>query len=181
MNSTDGDHTEFLHLAVPADPAHLPALRQQVRRCIAGLSIPPHQQSETVLAVYEAAANAVQHAYRPGQPGSIELTIWTEPDALCIQICDHGHWRPPQPEPTASGHGLGITLMRRLVDCVFIEHGAGGTRVLLRHPIGTPDRDQPSSRRSDGPARRWPAAQRLGRLVLHRLPRRLRWLSSRGR
>ena len=143
----DHDHTEFLHLTLPADPAQLPSLRQELRRCVAGLPIPPEQQSETVLAVDEAATNAVRHAYAPGQPGSIELTIWTEPDALCIQVCDHGHWREPQPEPDPPGHGLGITLMHRLVDGVFIEHGTGGTRVLFRYPISTPDRDQPLPQR----------------------------------
>jgi len=143
MNGTDPDRTEFLHLSLPADPAQLPALRQRVRRCIAALPIPPQQQAETVLAVDEAAANAVQHAYDPDQPGWIELTIWTEPDALCIQVCDHGHWRDTAPGADPPSPGLGITLMHHLVDGVFIEHGTGGTRVLLRHPISPSDRDQP--------------------------------------
>ena len=153
MTTTDPDRTEFLHLTLPADPAQLPALRRKVRRCVAGLPIPPHQQSETVLAVDEAAANAVQHAYAPDEPGCIELTIWTEPDALCIQICDHGHWREPRPIADPPDHGFGITLMQRLVDGVFIERGTSGTRVLLRYPIDPSDRDQPPPRRRTGRAR----------------------------
>lgn len=139
MNGTDHDRIEFVQLTLPADPAQLPSLRQQVRRCVASLPIPPQRQSETVLAVDEAAANAIQHAYTPGQTGTIELTIWTEPDALCVQICDHGHWRPPGPTLDLPDHGLGITLMHRLIDGVLIEHGHDGTRVLLRQPISLPD------------------------------------------
>jgi anti-sigma regulatory factor (Ser/Thr protein kinase) len=148
MNGTDQDRTEFLHLSLPAEPTQLPALRQQVRRYVASLPMPPQRLSETVLAVDEAAANAVQHAYAPGQHGSIELTIWTEPDALCIQVCDHGHWCQPHPDVDRPVGGLGITLMHRLFDGVFIEHGRGGTRVLLRQPIDAEDRDQPPRRRS---------------------------------
>jgi len=155
MTSTDPDRTEFWQLSLPADPAQLPALRQQVRRCLAGLPIPPQRQSETVLAVDEAAANAVQHAYDPDRPGWIELTIWTEPGALCIQVCDHGHWRDPAPGADPPSPGLGITLMHRLVDGVFIEHGSGGTRVLLRHLISTLGRDRPwPQRRPHWPRRR---------------------------
>lgn len=144
MTATDHDRIEYVQLTMPADPAQLPLLRQQVRRCVAGLPISPQRQYETVLAVDEAAANAVQHAYGPGHTGSIELTIWTESDALCIQVCDHGHWRQPQSDPDSPRDGLGITLMHRLVDAVFIEHGTRGTRVLLRYPINTTAHDRSS-------------------------------------
>jgi anti-sigma regulatory factor (Ser/Thr protein kinase) len=138
MDQTDHDRTEFWQLSLPAEPAQLSALRQQLRDHIAGLPISPQCQAETVLAVDEAATNAVQHAYASGRPGQIELTIWTEPGTLCIQVCDHGHWPAEAPPPNP---GLGITLMHRLVDGVLIEHGDSGTRVLLRHRISTPQDD----------------------------------------
>lgn len=138
MDQTGQDRTEFWQLSLPAEATQLHELRQQLRRHIAGLPIPPQRQAETVLAVDEAAANAVQHAYAAGRPGQIELTVWTEPDALCIQVCDHGRWPAEAPPPSP---GLGITLMHRLVDGVLIEHGDSGTRVLLRHRISTPPDD----------------------------------------
>ena len=54
-----------------------------------------------MLAVDEAAINAVLHAYGPEELGSIELTLWTEPGpgiddtTLSIEVIDHGHWRRP--------------------------------------------------------------------------------------
>ena len=41
----------------------------------------------------EAGANSVQHAYDPDEGGVLELTLWTESDALCVEVGDRGHWR----------------------------------------------------------------------------------------
>jgi serine/threonine-protein kinase RsbW len=135
MSGSGHDRTEFLHISTPATLGQLPALRQQVRRCVASLPISADRQAETIVAVDEATTNAVQHAYEQGHPGVIDLTIWTECDALWIQVFDHGQWREPDAEPSQPGHGLGLTLMRRLSDCVFIQHGSHGTKVLIRHQI----------------------------------------------
>ena len=50
-------------------------------------------------------------------------------------------------------------LMRRLIDCVLIQHDSRGTNVLLRHPVHSPAPD----RLPDGPRRsasRAPGAHR---------------------
>jgi serine/threonine-protein kinase RsbW len=143
MPDTDLDRTEFLYLTLPAEPDRLPPLRRQLRRCLAPLPIPPDRQDEVLLAVDEAAANAVEHAYDPAEPGDVELTVWTESDALCVEIRDHGRWREPAPPPRPTGQGLGIVLMRQLIDCVLIHHDHRGTDVLLRHPMGQPAPDHP--------------------------------------
>ena len=92
-----------------------------------------------MLAVDEAAANAVLHAYGPDESGVVELTLWTEhgPDeadaTLSIEIVDHGHWRPPG-EPHVGG-GRGIPLMSNVVESVLIHYDDRGSRVLLRMPV----------------------------------------------
>src|SRR5688500_14638569 len=88
MLDTDLDRTEFVHLTLPADPARLPPLRRQLRRCLAPLPMPPDRQDEVLLAVAEATANAVEHAYDPAEPGDVELIVWTESDALCVEVRD---------------------------------------------------------------------------------------------
>ena len=50
--------------------------------------------------------------------------------------------REPPPEPRPLGQGLGIVLMRRLIDCVLIHHDHRGTNVLLRHPVLKPAPDR---------------------------------------
>jgi anti-sigma regulatory factor (Ser/Thr protein kinase) len=86
-----------------------------------------------VLAVSEAASNSVEHAYHPATADdTVDVTFWTEPHAMYIEIVDHGVWQTPSDQPT--GRGRGIEIMQH-VAFVLIRHDARGTRVLLRHPL----------------------------------------------
>jgi anti-sigma regulatory factor (Ser/Thr protein kinase) len=148
MPHARSDQTEYVHLTLPATPEHVRTLRHEVMRCLASLPMSQVRREEVVLAVSEAASNSVQHAYSPDEAGIVQLFFWTEPDALCVEICDRGHWREPQPSPRRRGEdGLGLILMRQFIDCVLIHHDAHGTKVLLRHPMGEPAPDQAPSAR----------------------------------
>ncbi len=137
------DRAEYVHLTLPADAVHLCRLRHVMSEYLGAFPLTPDRRDEIVLAVGEAAANAVEHAYRhQAEPGVIDLTLWTESDALCVQIRDHGRWREPPPEPRPVGQGLGLDLMRRLIDCVLVQHDHRGTNVLLRHPVHSPAPDR---------------------------------------
>ena len=87
-----------------------------------------------MLAVDEAAANAVRHAYGPDESGAVELTLWTEPGTLSIEVVDHGNWRPPVADPSQES-GRGIPLMSNMAESVLIHYDDRGSRVLLRHRI----------------------------------------------
>jgi anti-sigma regulatory factor (Ser/Thr protein kinase) len=156
--SPHSDRAEYVHLTLPADARHLCRLRRAMREYLGALPLTPDRRDEIVLAVGEAAANAVEHAYRgQEEPGVLDVTFWTESDALCVQIRDHGRWREPPPGPRPAGQGLGIVLMRRLVDCVLIHHDHTGTNVLLRHPVHRPAPDRGSA---PSPVRRAAGAHR---------------------
>lgn len=145
---------EYVHLTLPAEPSQLCGLRHSMNEYLAALPLPPDRRDEIVLAVGEAAANAVEHAYRD-QPGAgvLDVTFWTESDAIWVEVRDHGRWREPPPGPRLPGQGLGMVLMRRLIDTVLIHHDRHGTNVLLRHPM-----DRPAPDRSAG----LPGADRAG-------------------
>lgn len=141
--SPPSDRAEFVHLTLPAEAAHLCRLRRAMNEYLSAFPLTPERRDEIVLAVGEAAANAVEHAYRhEARPGVIDVTLWTESDALCVQVRDHGRWREPPSAPRPTGHGLGVELMRRLIDCVLIQHDHRGTNVLLRHPVHSPAPDR---------------------------------------
>ena len=78
------DRTEFVHFTLPADAAHLCQLRHAMYGFLGALPLCPDRQDEIVLAVGEAAANAVEHAYRDQEPGVLDVTFWTEGDALAL-------------------------------------------------------------------------------------------------
>ena len=98
--------TEFAHLTWPANPHQLASIRTQVRGWLAPLDLTEESKEDLVLAVNEAVSNSVEHAYLPPTPGdTVELTFWTEADAVCLEIVDHGAWRVPSGRSTGSGPG----------------------------------------------------------------------------
>jgi anti-sigma regulatory factor (Ser/Thr protein kinase) len=118
----------------PAQPRQLAPIRAELRRWLAPLKMTGEAQEDMILAVGEAAANSVEHAYSEvTEDGTVKLIFWTEPDAVCIEIIDHGLWQTPPAEPLQRGRG--IPIMRRLMDSVLIHHGPDGTSVLLRCPL----------------------------------------------
>jgi anti-sigma regulatory factor (Ser/Thr protein kinase) len=126
--------TEFVHRNWPAHPRQLAPLRAEVRRWLVPLALIGDAEGDVVLAVSEAASNSVEHAYIPlTVDDTVEVTFWTEPHAMCIEIVDHGVWQTPSGPPT--GRGRGIEIMQRLMAFVLIRHDSRGTRVLLRHPL----------------------------------------------
>ncbi len=133
MDATASGHIEFVHRSWPADPAQLSVIRHQLARWLTPLRLTEEETAAVVLAVDEAAANAVRHAYGPDESGAIELTLWTEPGTLSIEVVDHGRWRPPELEPAVGGRGIG--LMNTMVESVLIHYDGRGSRVLLRHRL----------------------------------------------
>jgi serine/threonine-protein kinase RsbW len=131
------ERSEFVHLSWPAYPRHLAALRAEVRRWLAPLALPGDAEDDLLLAVNEAVSNCIEHAYTPATvDGTVELTFWTEPQSVCVEIVDHGRWRTPCGQPT--GRGRGIAMMQRLIPVVLIHYDNRGTRVLLSHPLPAP-------------------------------------------
>lgn len=133
------DSVEYVHRSWPADPAQLSVIRRELLGWLEPLGLSTEQADDVVLAVDEAVANAVRHAYPQGRPGDVELTLWTECGALCIEITDHGTWRPAQ-GGTVTGDdegGRGMLLMQHMVETVLVHFDARGSRVLLRHRFGS--------------------------------------------
>jgi serine/threonine-protein kinase RsbW len=135
MDQNSPAHVEFVHRSWPADPEQLVLIRRELAGWLAPLALTETETADVVLAVDEAAANAVRHAYGSDESGVVELTLWTEPGTLSIEIVDHGSWRPPAEEPTEGGRG--IPLMSTMSESVLIHYDDRGSRVLLRHRIPT--------------------------------------------
>jgi anti-sigma regulatory factor (Ser/Thr protein kinase) len=115
-----------LDVAFPALPESSPKLRRALRTFLASVRVEGDRADDVVLAVGEAAGNAIEHAYR-GHEGSVELRAYVAEQQLVVEVRDRGRWRMDgDPE---RGRGLGI--MRALVDRVSIESTRAGTNVRL--------------------------------------------------
>jgi anti-sigma regulatory factor (Ser/Thr protein kinase) len=117
----------------PADPRHANVIRDAVHRWLGTLPLSAHDAASMVVAVDAAVENVIRHAYIDQAPGCVEIACWTDHSEVCAEITDHGTWRAPRERVI----GRGIPLMERLIESVSVESGDHGTRVLLRHPLGT--------------------------------------------
>lgn len=127
-------HAKRLQVLIPADATQLANLRHVQREWGANIGLDEELQEILLLAVQEAASNAVEHAYwSAATPGVVEVSFWLDTDAVNVKVVDSGNWRPPTGD--SPFRGFGLTMMRSLVDFVSIDPGAHGTTVFLRHSL----------------------------------------------
>jgi anti-sigma regulatory factor (Ser/Thr protein kinase) len=125
---------EFIRHTWPAHPRQLAPLRTELRRWLAPFALSGNSADDLVLAVNEAAANSVEHAYLSSTADkTVELILWAGPSDIWIEIIDRGTWLTPSNQP--SFRGRGIEIMNRLAGFVLIHHDNRGTRVLLRYSL----------------------------------------------
>jgi anti-sigma regulatory factor (Ser/Thr protein kinase) len=123
-----------VELTISASPFELAGLRRAARDALG--EVPTQVADELLLALDEAATNAILHGSGGGDPIQVAVRVgdaWVEASVL-----DHGPAEPPRPVSTSdrlSGGGWGLWLLRCLVDEVRLERVEGGTRVTLRRRI----------------------------------------------
>jgi GAF domain-containing protein/anti-sigma regulatory factor (Ser/Thr protein kinase) len=126
-----GDLVERLELTLPAEPGSLAVMRRAFNDWLPGLGLDEAVAYDVLVAVGEGAANAVEHAYGPGEAQFLVEARVEGPD-LVVAIRDQGRWRPAR----GSHRGRGLTMMRDLMDDVEVQSDGGGTTVRMRRRIG---------------------------------------------
>jgi anti-anti-sigma factor len=123
-----------LEQRIPADPRRLSAVRRAVETWAGLAALTPESLEDLQLALGEAVANSVEHAYRDAPAGECAFRVARTADGgVDVTVRDFGAWRPPPSDPGFRGRGLG--LMHSLGEDVRIEQGAqGGTTVGFHVP-----------------------------------------------
>jgi anti-sigma regulatory factor (Ser/Thr protein kinase) len=121
------DQGPDFELRIRAEAEQLHEVRHELGSWLDGHGAAPEVAAEIALAVHEAAANVVEHAYGPDD-GVIELRAECDGDEVTLEIRDHGRWRTPRGED----HGRGTPMMNVLVDAAEVETDGDGTRVTMR-------------------------------------------------
>jgi anti-sigma regulatory factor (Ser/Thr protein kinase) len=122
---------ERLALRLPAEPSVLSSLRRTLRYWLEALGATEMETYDVLVAVTEAAANAVEHAYGPVDAGfDVEAEIKEEGE-VSVVVRDQGRWRPPR------GHnrGRGTLLMQELMDHFEVSTSDNGTEVRMRRRL----------------------------------------------
>ena len=122
-------------LNVPSDTAYLAQVRAAVIEVVGKDLFPPAKAGLIALAVDEAVANIMEHAYPPGsEGGKIIVILDASAQRFEVLIRDSGLSFDPRdvPEVDMQEHvkagrkgGLGIFLMRRIMDEINYSYKQG--------------------------------------------------------
>ncbi|MCZ7590102.1 MAG: SpoIIE family protein phosphatase [Gaiella sp.] len=118
----------FSH-SFPAAPVELAGLRERLRGWLEESGVPEDVERGVVLAVSEAAANAVEHGYHCDGDGLVTVMARHAGGSLELTVRDEGTWREG---PRTTDRGRGLEIIRALVEELTIDREDGATVCRMR-------------------------------------------------
>ena len=112
MSVVDQPTRPLLSLRLSADPESVPVARRSVCRAVRAVGVEDAVLERVQLAVTEACANVVVHAYRDCEPGELGIEVHVGPGLLCVRVRDTGGGVTPRLD--SPGLGLGLPLIGAL-------------------------------------------------------------------
>jgi serine/threonine-protein kinase RsbW len=114
--------TPDMELALEARAENIAIVRHVLGGLGEAYEVPEEKLSDIRLAVTEACANVVVHAYPDGQEGQMEVVASMEGETLTVLVRDWGCGIRPRPD--SPGLGLGLSLIAALAESVQLGHGS---------------------------------------------------------
>jgi anti-sigma regulatory factor (Ser/Thr protein kinase) len=134
--------TPDIELALAARAENIAIVRHALGGLGEAFAVPESKLSDIRLAVTEACANVVVHAYPEGEDGAMEVVASMKDDALTVLVRDWGCGIRPRPD--SPGLGLGLSLIAALTESVQLGHGLGEEHTEVRMTFSLTD-EQPSA------------------------------------
>ncbi len=136
-------------LTIPSATRYLARVRRFVDQRAAAAGLSARAVDEVRLAVDEACANAIEHAYGGRETGEVEVATRLDPGRFTVIIRHRGTpfdaatYQPPDIRRAAAERwkgGFGVALMHRLVDRVeYRQRGRTSEVWLVKLLNGTDD------------------------------------------
>lgn len=126
-------------LCLPARSWRLGELREFCQEVLRPLGLEAGLCHQIILAIDEAAANVIEHAYpaRDRDDGDFELLIQIDSDQILVEIHDRGVvFQPPNLadleicDPPSSRRGYGLRLIQQIMDRVEYTRTDHGENIL---------------------------------------------------
>lgn len=131
-------------LTLPNRPETLPMARLYLEQLAKLAGLPPEEAAAFVSAAEEACANVIDHAYEPGEHGTLTVVGYVTPTELNVAVQDHGipldlmramrEAAPARPRVSASD---GLRMIQQAVDKAYwVQRGRDGKelRLIKRRP-----------------------------------------------
>jgi len=119
-----------LEMTLRAEPESLAILRRRLARFLHAAGASELEQYEITLTVCEAAGNAIEHAYGPGD-ATFDVSVACEEDGLWAEVRDRGRWR----ERRGAHRGRGLKIMEGLLDEMDVSAESTGTVITMRRRL----------------------------------------------
>ena len=119
-----------LEMTLRAEPESLAILRRRLARFLHAAGASELEQYEITLTVCEAAGNAIEHAYGPGD-ATFDVSVACEEDGLWAEVRDRGRWR----ERRGEHRGRGLKIMEGLMDEMDVSAESTGTVITMRRRL----------------------------------------------
>jgi serine/threonine-protein kinase RsbW/stage II sporulation protein AB (anti-sigma F factor) len=125
-------------LELAAETDNVPLVRHALRGLLEAAGVGEERISDITLAVTEACANAVLHAY-PDSSGQFEASAdLSTAGELVVTVRDYGSGMSPRVD--SPGLGVGLPVMAAIADALEIDTPEGaGTVVRMTFAVATAD------------------------------------------
>jgi anti-sigma regulatory factor (Ser/Thr protein kinase) len=127
-------NVEPLSCSFPAQAENIVLARRAIDAFMNALGVPAHRREEIRLAVSEACANAVLHAYTSGRAGRFDVSAEGDGERLLVHVRDHGAGMRPNPD--SPGMGMGLPIIGALADGFEIVPREPGTEIAMTFELG---------------------------------------------
>ena len=126
---------EAMRKRYPARPDAVPVARNAAAGYVRELGVEESVTQAVALAVTEACANVVLHAYREQEePGEMIVSVEKPDDSLCVTVVDDGLGIVPRTD--SPGLGMGLPLISQLTDSLELRSRLErGSEVSMRFDL----------------------------------------------
>lgn len=125
-----------VELRLPAERNSLPVVRQALRSLGESVEADVDHLEDAELAITEACANVVEHAYGGGD-GTVGVSLRPEPHQILATVSDRGRGMPYASESRGDRRGLGLSMIEGIASEFDIRPGADrGTELAMTFDMG---------------------------------------------
>jgi serine/threonine-protein kinase RsbW len=131
-----------IDLALPADASLLPKTRQAIGGYLESMVDEADTLHDVILALDEACANVIRHAFPSEQPGHFTVRAELDADQIRVLVEDGGVGLDPtrleaaQCDDFEQESGRGLALIRALMTNVHVDlRPEGGTRLVMEKRV----------------------------------------------